>query len=255
MHNRPARTLSILALAGAALLFSSTSALARYTAIDQVPELDSNGQPVLGDDGYPIYHSVQISFEGYCDTTVSIGEECDQTYALPYSAIFGGQETNQVLLRDDGRLDFVFGPPSDLSQFPTDEELTNRFQVLASFDSGIRGQSSPQLGAFQLQGSSFLATWFICPSPGITCRTSRHTALFTPGARGFQVAFTDLSGGVHTTVLEAGFNPPLSSPTPEPTTWAMMILGFGLAGSMLRSARRRQILNGRVSSVVASVER
>ncbi|WP_309644272.1 PEPxxWA-CTERM sorting domain-containing protein [Phenylobacterium sp.] len=30
------------------------------------------------------------------------------------------------------------------------------------------------------------------------------------------------------------------SAVPEPTTWAMMIVGFGLTGSMVRSARRKQ---------------
>lgn len=32
----------------------------------------------------------------------------------------------------------------------------------------------------------------------------------------------------------------LSSAVPEPATWAMMIVGFGLTGSMVRSARRPQ---------------
>jgi hypothetical protein len=32
---------------------------------------------------------------------------------------------------------------------------------------------------------------------------------------------------------------PLSSPVPEPATWAMMIIGFGAVGTMVRSSRRR----------------
>jgi hypothetical protein len=34
----------------------------------------------------------------------------------------------------------------------------------------------------------------------------------------------------------------LSSAVPEPATWAMMIIGFGAAGSTVRSARRRETL-------------
>ena len=31
----------------------------------------------------------------------------------------------------------------------------------------------------------------------------------------------------------------ISSAVPEPATWAMMIIGFGAAGSMVRTARRQ----------------
>lgn len=242
MRNQFLRAVCAFAMASAAVL-SATSAQAKYTAIDQIPLLDDSGQPVLDDDGYPVFRPIQIQFEGYCDTQSSIGEQCDETYTLPYSVIFGDEETNQVLLRDDGSLDFVFGPPSELGDAPSDEELTHRFQVLASFDTGINaGGGTPQVGTFQLQGSSLLATWFTCPTPGINCRINQHTALLTPGKGGFDIRFTDLSGGVNTAFLAAGFNPAQVSPAPEPSSWAMMILGFGAAGAFLRSHRRRGAL-------------
>ena len=34
----------------------------------------------------------------------------------------------------------------------------------------------------------------------------------------------------------------LAAGVPEPSTWAMMIIGFGAAGSMVRSNRRRNAL-------------
>jgi hypothetical protein len=37
----------------------------------------------------------------------------------------------------------------------------------------------------------------------------------------------------------------LASAVPEPATWAMMIVGFGTAGSMVRSARRRDLAAAR----------
>lgn len=229
---------AILAVVAATVLISSGAAQASYTAIDQAPTLE-NGQPTYDENGFQIFHSVQISFSGYCDSQNNIGEGCDAPYSLPYNVIFGANQTNQVLVRDDGSLDFVYGPPSDLEEFSTDAERTHRFQVLASFDSGINGGSYPQLASFALQGSSFLASWFVCPSPGPSCRTGLHTAMFTPGSGGFQIAYTDLSGGRHSSFLAADFDPSQSSATPEPDAWALMIIGLGATGHIVRSARKR----------------
>jgi hypothetical protein len=35
-------------------------------------------------------------------------------------------------------------------------------------------------------------------------------------------------------------NRTLSAAVPEPSTWAMLLLGFGFVGGAMRSARRRQ---------------
>lgn len=40
----------------------------------------------------------------------------------------------------------------------------------------------------------------------------------------------------------SGVGVPTNGVIPEPATWAMMIVGFGLAGTMIRSARRRHYL-------------
>ena len=34
---------------------------------------------------------------------------------------------------------------------------------------------------------------------------------------------------------------PIAAPVPEPATWAMMIIGFGVVGSVVRSTRRRSL--------------
>lgn len=224
--------------ASSATMFFATAAQAKYSAIDTVPVFDSDGNRVIDENGYAVSRPVRIDFEGYCDTQVNVGEECDLTYGLPYAVIFGANETNQVLLRDDGILDFVFGPPADVDQFSSDEALTQRFEVLATFDTGNRGAGYPQLAQFQLEGSSFLATWFVCPSPGVTCRTGQHTARFTPGAGGFRISYTTVSGDVQTSFLAAEFDPPQVTAVPEPSSWGLMILGFGGVGALLRSRRR-----------------
>lgn len=236
VSNRICAALAAIAAAVATLVCASP-ALARYTAIDQVAILDADGNQTYDDFGNLAYSHTSILFEGYCDSREIVGDQCDETYTLPYTAIFNGLETNQVLLRDDGNLDFVFGAPNDLSDSPSDYELTHRFAVLATFNSGI--DNYRQFATFQLQGSSFLANWFTCPSPGPSCRTNQHTALFTPGARGFDIAFTDLSGAVHDEFLKADFNPSQGTAVPEPTTWTIMVVGFGGAGLWLRHRRRR----------------
>ncbi|MES3029084.1 MAG: PEPxxWA-CTERM sorting domain-containing protein [Pseudomonadota bacterium] len=81
-----------------------------------------------------------------------------------------------------------------------------------------------------------------------------------PGLRGIMVAqgfnagvfYVDVAGGsVGQTGYGMGYNFPwsaqgytlatfaLSSAVPEPATWAMMIIGFGAVGSMVRASRRR----------------
>ncbi|QWC57226.1 choice-of-anchor A family protein [Erythrobacter sp. 3-20A1M] len=46
------------------------------------------------------------------------------------------------------------------------------------------------------------------------------------------------NGEVHLGALGGEFNPTAGG-VPEPTTWAMLVLGFGLIGGMMRSAKRR----------------
>ena len=43
--------------------------------------------------------------------------------------------------------------------------------------------------------------------------------------------------------LVTGFNDSLAAAVPEPATWAMMIIGFGAVGSMVRTTRRRNVFS------------
>jgi len=52
-------------------------------------------------------------------------------------------------------------------------------------------------------------------------------------------AYNDLSN----TLLDNVSVSALTSAVPEPATWAMMIVGFGAAGSMVRASRRRNALS------------
>jgi hypothetical protein len=64
------------------------------------------------------------------------------------------------------------------------------------------------------------------------------------GAVRAQVSFVQGNGYAPTddwqTAARAVFIPPGQGGVPEPSTWAMMLLGFGGMGAMLRTARRRK---------------
>ncbi len=50
-------------------------------------------------------------------------------------------------------------------------------------------------------------------------------------------------GGTGTPIFDTGYiTVPAPAPIPEPATWAMMIIGFGGVGALLRSHRRREAL-------------
>ena len=66
---------------------------------------------------------------------------------------------------------------------------------------------------------------------------------YTTGFYGFQRAANDISrfeiDGYWTGARNLSTSTATISAVPEPATWAMMIIGFGAAGSILRSERRR----------------
>lgn len=56
----------------------------------------------------------------------------------------------------------------------------------------------------------------------------------------YRGTFAHASGGLNALTLQIG-----PAPIPEPTTWALLISGFGVAGAMLR---RRRLINARSSN-------
>ena len=85
---------------------------------------------------------------------------------------------------------------------------------------------------------------------GATGQLSNLQSLSVTGGTGRFVGATGAFQGTGTIIFAAG-KPPLSSlkfsgeinapGIPEPTTWALLILGFGLTGSTLRSQKRRRL--------------
>ncbi len=80
-------------------------------------------------------------------------------------------------------------------------------------------------------------TTYIGIHKGVGGRTGfAGTAFFKLDANNLDTFKLDLNGGSSAVLYQTG------GVVPEPATWAMMIIGFGAAGSMLRSNRRKMAL-------------
>ncbi|MDZ4374090.1 MAG: PEPxxWA-CTERM sorting domain-containing protein [Phenylobacterium sp.] len=105
----------------------------------------------------------------------------------------------------------------------------------ASISAVIDGQtySSFTIGAPLDAGYDYAANGFGDRAPG----GGTPFTLDLNGAQGSSVALTLLRDGEWTFVSEVDFFESAVGAVPEPTTWALMIAGFGLAGASLRRRR------------------
>jgi hypothetical protein len=251
-----ARRSVMIGVATAGSLMLATAAQARYTAIDQ--------------SGPTSYYA---TFGGYCETFPgttgrgSIGDSCSTSYTLPYAATFAGGTTNKVIIRSDGIMEFVTGVLD-----PTSVDPTRPFgDALATVDTGIHNvpgslgqlavlglarytggpvtRPSPSSGIpfipedpidYMVHAPVFTVTWFTCNKPVLACFGDQHTATLTPGVDGFSVVY---SGG-RSELIRASISPLPPSGTPEPAVWAMLVMGFGGLGSVLRRRRAAQAAAG-----------
>lgn len=207
------------------------------------------------------------TLSGYCDLN---GDQCDQTRWLPWNVDFEGdfaKPTNQMVVLGNGQLYFAG------DEFYT----TPQYQYVGygQLQAG-RNESSliyngefvyEQAARVQYDGDAVIVTWFTCYTPK-NCFNLPYSARMEPGMTdgvselvvtidytglpsnffGFsdKEDFAFLSGGPNfmfqdinphpgTLVLRV---PAIFTETPEPSTWAMMIMGFGGVGSILRRRPR-----------------
>ena len=138
--------------------------------------------------------------------------------------------------------DPTIGTASDASFSDTGikGDINGMFTDTLTFTTGQTGETIAALtiSAFSKSFSTFSATL-----NGVTLTPSAISAI-----KGYvySVDIANLPAGTQTLVISGkslghgGYVGNLSAPVPEPSTWALSILGFGLIGGMLRSRRQTQ---------------
>lgn len=112
-----------------------------------------------------------------------------------------------------------------------------KFTDTLTFTTGITGASSASIliSAFSSHFSSFTAT----------LNGNLLAPVFTSSSLNlYSVDLASLTAGTQTLLINgiskgsASYSGSITAPVPEPSTWALSILGFGLIGGMLRSRRQ-----------------
>ena len=155
------------------------------------------------------------------------------------------------------------GPQNSSEVFGQFGEFLDGFSTQASnFISTVYGSDAAFLGdSMTIAGDSFVTFFKITRSyvgpafngtihhdDGALLTSNGVTVYSSPAETSEVVAPYHLNAGANNLVLTyvSGNGQPsvlsFSSPVPEPATWAMMIVGFGAAGAMVRGARRKQAL-------------
>ena len=251
--------------AAMALAMVAAPAEARRTAIDAQydPETDT-------------YTPINFTLGGYCDLN---GDECSASdgTALNYTVRLGtGEAVSNIFIHGNGILSF--GSAIDFFGYPADSalsfnEIINNYEPVALASYGLNlvsiGQNNEvdfeSSGAFLQSarlsvgtGGVITAEWFTCytPSSFSSCPSSGQQFLtLTPGVNGYTALFSG-GGEDRGYVIDGNFTASPSGTAflipaeftgldfttgvPEPTSWAMLVIGFGLAGASLR--RRRAVL-------------
>ncbi|MES2897211.1 MAG: PEPxxWA-CTERM sorting domain-containing protein [Pseudomonadota bacterium] len=115
--------------------------------------------------------------------------------------------------------------------------------TLSSFDIDIAAYATPTLRIWDLAGATLLSV--VLPyNPGAYSDPGAYnhfSVVSTNGIGGFSLIGDSVEGNVSIDNVRVNLEG-MGSAVPEPATWAMMITGFGLAGSALRRRRETSIL-------------
>ena len=193
----------------------------------------------------------QLNLSGYCDSN---GDDCTPVN-LGYSVDFGSGRLTSILIYGNGLL--TFGPQvAVFSDFQGSLANYGVPVISPGINPDIGPDSFGKDGFFQSAtltlgpGGVINADWFYCQGPA-NC-VDNYSLKLTPQAGGFLVvgSFPTLpvinAGGyaipgitnVHYDVLPDSFVIPATFGTvPEPATWAMALVGFGMIGGVARRGR------------------
>jgi len=248
--------LRFLLAAAATCTMLAVPAQAGRTAIDSITNPDGSFTPKT------------TFLSGYCDLS---GEECSSADGarLNYSVSFDGvtfldgtTATNKVFVQGNGIL--TFGDAIDFSGTYLSDGRSlydliyldgidpalgdyQRALVSAGQNNALDGGVFYQSASLTVQNDVIRAEWFTCASP-FNCRENPYSLTLRPTAKGFMGTFDGASGdyvagGDRVSVAQTFFLPAtitgLTSAVPEPASWGLMIVGFGLVGVMMRRRSAR----------------
>ena len=183
---------------------------------------------------------------GFADVVIDFFDSGAGPFAGPYGGTFPGSfpvaVSTSVVLGDEP----VFGIEEFLS-LPTGSYVTVGFTDELIFDSAGNDIFIREAGASgetaQIFVSNDLTTYQLLGIANSATTTSFDLASigFTGNVLGLRIVGLDSFGAspgfdvVNIQAIPGSFTPSV----PEPTTWGMMLLGFGILGSGLRRARQQ----------------
>lgn len=230
------RKFTAIVVAAAALLASSAAVAA--TVYSNNFDAEAGGATVLN---YNAFNGLTVSL-GVVDL---LGP--GNVYGLPCvtgSCVDLDGSRNQAGRLTTGVYNFNAGETITLS---FDLAGNHRNSVADSFQSGFIFGGATQLlnatvgGAYGSSnfGNLLTGSWTHNGNIAGSAAYANYTISFTAGQAGSLQAFVGASGTDNVGPLLDNFGL-VSIGVPEPATWAMMIMGFGAAGSMIR--RRRAVI-------------
>lgn len=211
-----------------------------------------------------------LTIGGYCDFN---GEDCDTpNFYLPYYVDFGGVDgfVNGLQIKGNGVLNFVSEQPAP-DNLRTQAGFISRIRNATSTDQGRSDVVYDQSAQLSLtDDGDLLAQWYSCFTPQ-SCFNLNYSMLFHRVAGGFDVTYNYFTSfgddprysGYYILTGQDGF-PNVSFPSqtnrtffvaaqfrddstdpgavPEPATWSMLIVGFGIVGAAMRRRTRQAAL-------------
>jgi hypothetical protein len=202
-----------------------------------------------------------FDFAGYCSRQqLDIpGGDCEPT-SLPFSVVLDGKAYDTVVVHSNGAVSL--GGPLNFDAFSNS---------LRDFDAPVfspllRNGLGPEefdrdgefVAQFEIEADGFRVNWFSCAN-SVNCFRNNFSLVLKDTAQGFNVdyiygpngpTFNGLSGFSLPSGTVESFGPLqnrsfafdangslLGSAVPEPSTWAMMLVGFGLIGGVTRLRR------------------
>lgn len=198
--------------------------------------------------------SGQLNLSGYCDTN---GEDC-VPIDLGYNVDFGSGNLNKILIYGDGKI--TFGPTvANFSDYMGNYGNYGVPVVSAGINPGEGPDSFGDISLYQSAeltlgpAGAITARYYYCQGPA-NC-VDNYIMTLTRQATGYDVNITYLTLPVvkingyaipgvtnqNFYDLPTNFFIPATFSTaavPEPTTWGLMLLGFGMIGASLRRPRR-----------------